>query len=197
LRLAIDQAVRTPSQPVQVSLHPADRKTPLDNIRYNKYILEVAGRLQKELKQTRPFACKEEEVHLNIIRTAEWLSSAFSETLKSAADLTPTQYNALRILRGAGEEGLSCSQISERMVTKDSDITRLLDRLESRGLISRERESKDRRVIIARITEGGLRTLAELDKPIQEHHRRLLKHMGEKELANLSTLLEQARKSAD
>ena len=177
-------------------MHDLNSNPPLDNARYNKYISDVPSKLQKELKQTRPFACKEEEVHLNIIRTAEWLSSAFSETLKSA-DLTPTQYNALRILRGAGTEGLSCSQISERMVTKDSDITRLLDRLEARGLISRERESKDRRVIITRITEGGLRTLAELDKPIQEHHRRLLKHMGEKELASLNTLLEQARQHAD
>ncbi|MFN2452716.1 MAG: MarR family winged helix-turn-helix transcriptional regulator [Pyrinomonadaceae bacterium] len=105
------------------------------------------------------------------------------------ADLTPTQYNVLRILRGAGREGISCREISERMVTKDSDITRLLDRLETGNLISRERETKDRRVIIARITDGGLRLLATLDKPIAECHRRQLGHLEEKQLASLSKLL--------
>src|SRR4051812_27382394 len=91
--------------PSEEQVHDRNHKTPLDNARYNEYISDVPSKLQKELKQIKPFACMEEEVHLNIIRTAEWLSAAFSETLKSA-DLTPTQYNALRILRGA-EEGLS------------------------------------------------------------------------------------------
>ena len=120
------------------------------------------------------------------------LSGGFSETLKQAG-LTSTQYNVLRILRGARPEGVSCSQISERMVTKDSDITRLLDRLEARELISRERESKDRRVIIARITEQGLRLLVELDEPVADYHRRMLGHLGEKRLATLNKLLEEAR----
>ena len=167
---------------------------PLDNSRYDDYISTVGGKLQKELRQTKPFASREEEVHLNILRTAELLSWGVSETLKQA-DLTPTQYNALRILRGAGREGVSCSQISERMVTKDSDVTRLLDRLEARGLILRSRETKDRRVITAQITEDGLRVLAELEKPILECHRRQLGHMGEKRLATLNKLLEDVRDS--
>lgn len=148
--------------------------------------------MQKELKQTRPFVSREEEVYLNIQRTAEMLWSGVSETFRQV-DLTPTQYNVLRILRGAGQQGVSCSEVSERLVTKDSDITRLLDRLETRGLISRERETRDRRRITTRITDDGLRLLAGLDKPIAECHRRQLGHLGEKRLATLSRLLEDAR----
>jgi DNA-binding MarR family transcriptional regulator len=148
--------------------------------------------LQKELKQTKPFVSREEEVYLNIQRTAEMLWSGVNETFRQV-DLTPTQYNVLRILRGAGQQGVSCSEVSERLVTKDSDITRLLDRLEARGLISRERETHDRRRITTRITDEGLRLLAGLDKPIAECHRRQLGHLGEKRLATLSKLLEDAR----
>jgi DNA-binding MarR family transcriptional regulator len=155
-------------------------------------LLGVGTKLQKELKQTRPFVSREEEVYLNIQRTAEMLWSGVNEMFRQV-DLTPTQYNVLRILRGAGGPGISCGEVSERLVTKDSDITRLLDRLETRGLISRERETRDRRVIITRITDDGLRLLAGLDKPIAECHRRQLGHMGEKRLATLSKLLEDAR----
>lgn len=152
----------------------------------------MGTKLQKELKQTKPFVSREEEVYLNIQRTAEMLWSGVNEMFRQV-DLTPTQYNVLRILRGAGGQGVSCSEVSERLVTKDSDITRLLDRLESRGLISRGREARDRRVITTRITDEGLRLLAALDKPIADCHRRQLGHMGEKRLATLSKLLEDAR----
>jgi DNA-binding MarR family transcriptional regulator len=154
----------------------------------------MGSRLQKELRQSKPFTSREEEVYLGILRTAEWLLWGVTETLKRA-ELTPTQYNALRILRGAGEAGASCGEISERMVTKDSDITRLLDRLEARGLISREREAKDRRRMVARITGEGLRVLGELDEPIADCHRRQLGHLGEKRLATLGKLLDAARDS--
>lgn len=159
-------------------------------------VLRMVTKLQKELKQTKPFANPEEEVYLSVLRTAEWLSRGVNETLRQA-DLTPTQYNALRILRGAGEPGASCSDISERMVTKDSDITRLLDRLEARGLIYRERESKDRRRVATRITDEGLKVLAELDGPIAQCHRSQLRHLGEEQLASLSRLLEAARNGSE
>ena len=152
----------------------------------------MVPKLQEELKQTKPFASREEEVYLNIQHTAEALWWGVNETLKRV-ELTPTQYNVLRILRGAGEEGASCGEISERLVTKDSDITRLLDRLESRGLISRGRELKDRRRITTRITDDGLGILAELDGPIVECHRRQLGSLGDKQLAALSRLLDAAR----
>lgn len=167
-------------------------KNPLDNYRYNEYPPDVSPKLQEELKQTKRFASLEEEAYLSIQRTAEMLWWDVSETLKQA-ELTPTQYNVLRILRGAGRAGVSCSQISERLVTKDSDITRLLDRLEVRGLISREREVKDRRIIVTRITDEGLRLLARLDKPIQECNRRMLSHLGDRQLASLINLLEVVR----
>ena len=154
----------------------------------------MSSKLREELKQTKPFASPEEEVYLNIIRTAEALSWGVAETLKGA-ELTPTQYNVLRILRGAGSEGATCGQISERMVTKDSDITRLLERLESRGLITRAREGQDRRFIIARITPEGLRLLAGLDEPIAECHKRQIGHLGREKLASLGKLLSAARES--
>lgn len=150
---------------------------------------------RKESKQGTASANREEEVYLSILRTAERMSRGVNETLRQA-DLTATQYNALRILRGAGEAGASCSEISERMVTKDSDITRLLDRLEARGLISRERDTEDRRRIATRITDEGLRVLAELDVPIAQCHRNQLGHLGEKQLASLSKLLAAARDGA-
>ena len=94
----------------------------------------MAGRLQKEIRQTKPFASLEEEIFLNLQRTAEVLMRRLTEELKPS-DLTPTQYNVLRILRGAEPDGLPCREISARMVTHDPDVTRLLDRLEKRGLV--------------------------------------------------------------
>ena len=151
--------------------------------------------MQKELKQKKPLGSREEEAYLSILRSAEALSWAVTELLKGA-DLTPTQYNALRILRGAGEEGASCSEVGDRMVTKDSDITRLLDRLEKRGLITRERGVEDRRRITTRITDEGLQLLAELDEPVVELQRRQLGHLGAMRLSALIDLLDAAREKA-
>ena len=156
----------------------------------------MVTRLQKELKQTKPFPSPEEELYLSLVRTSELLSQGIFQLFKQA-DLTPTQYNALRILRGAGAEGASCTEISDRMITRDSDITRLLDRLEARGLISREREAKDRRRIQTHITEQGLKLISELDGPVTEYHRQQLGFLGEKKIANLSKLLEEIRSSLD
>jgi DNA-binding MarR family transcriptional regulator len=152
----------------------------------------MASKLQKELKQNKPFRSPEEEVILNIAHTAEYLTSAISSVLKSA-DLTMTQYNVLRILRGAGAEGLTCGEISERMVTKESDITRLLDRVESRNFISRERPANNRRIVIARITDEGQDILAALDEPIDELNRSLVGHLGTEKQTNLNDLLESVR----
>jgi DNA-binding MarR family transcriptional regulator len=155
----------------------------------------MVSKLQKELKQNKPFRSLEEEVILNVARTAEYLTGEIACALK-AADLTVTQYNVLRILRGAGEEGLTCSEISERMVTKESDVTRLLDRVESRGFISRERPATNRRVVIVRITDEGLRALTELDGPIDELNRKLVGHLGQKKQKSLNGLLEAIRNSS-
>lgn len=143
-------------------------------------------------RQGRHRSSAEEEVYLSIIRTAEALSWGVAETLK-VADLTPAQYNVLRILRGAAPDGATCGQISERMVTKDSDITRLLERLDSRGLITRERDGQDRRYITVRITPEGLDLLSSLDEPIAQCHRRQIGHLGRERLASLGELLDAAR----
>ncbi|MEP6925451.1 MAG: MarR family transcriptional regulator [Pyrinomonadaceae bacterium] len=148
--------------------------------------------LLEEIKQTKPFASKEEEVLLNLQRTAAALSWAFADLLKPF-ELTGVQYNVLRILRGAGSDGIKCSEISERLVTKDSDITRLLDRLETRNLIQRERDCKDRRVILIRITENGLQILTQLDEPATTTSRRQLEHLGADQLELLNKLLVAAR----
>lgn len=152
----------------------------------------MARRLKAEIKQTRPFASLQEEVFLNLLRTTDALARAEVEFLKGVG-LTPTQYNALRILRGAGPDGLRCGGIAERMVTHDSDITRLLDRLDRRGLIVRCRERGDRRAITTRITPDGLHLLKTLDGPISATHRRQFGRLGQRALRRLNELLEQAR----
>ena len=152
----------------------------------------MAGRLQAEIKQTRPFQALEQEAFLNLLRTADALMQAVAATLKSFG-LSGTQYNALRILRGAGPAGLACREIAGRMLTHDPDITRLLDRLEARRLVTRSRDRKDRRVITIRITEAGLEMVNNLDAPVTESHRRLLGHLGSTKLRTLISLLEAAR----
>lgn len=143
-------------------------------------------------EQKSNFRSIEERSILNVLRTAEHLASALSEVFKGA-ELTLTQYNVLRILRGAGSEALSCSEISERMITKESDITRLLDRLEARGFISRERPESNRRLVLTRLTDAGLAILAELDAPVDAINRKLMGPLGAKKLESLNELLEEAR----
>lgn len=141
----------------------------------------------------KPGSCPEEVTFLEMLRTTEALSHQFAQVMKTE-DLTPTQYNVLRILRGA-PEGLPCGEISNRMVTRDSDITRLLDRLEKRALISRCRESKNRRTVMTRITPEGLELLAQLDEPIRSTHRKLLGHLGIERLNLLADLLRLVRQA--
>lgn len=131
---------------------------------------------------------------LEIVRTAELLSRGLVPVLKSE-DLSATQYNVLRILRGA-PEGLPCGEIADRMITRDPDVTRLLDRLEKRGLVSRCRETKDRRMVLTRITPKGLQVLSRLDPTITETHKRQLGHLGQERLEALTELLQICRRPA-
>jgi len=150
------------------------------------------ARLQTELKQKRPFQSREQEAYLSLLRTAGALQSSIEDWLKDFG-LTGTQYNALRILRGAGTEGLPCSEIGERMITRDPDITRLLNRLGKRGLVRRSRAKSDRRVIHGKITAAGLKLLREMDEPVQRRNREILKHVGPEKLQQLIELLELVR----
>lgn len=152
----------------------------------------MSDRLAEELKQGKPFASAEQEAFLSLERTAAVVGHAFSESLKQYG-VTRTQYNVLRILRGAGEAGLCRHEIWSRMINQVPDVTRLLDRLESAGLIERERSAEDRRLVRTRITGPGLRLLAEMDEPVDALHRKLLGHLAEPELRALIELLERAR----
>ena len=146
----------------------------------------------KRSSEKRTVGSREESAFVELLRTCDLLSRRLALVLKGA-DLSPTQYNVLRILRGA-PEGLACGEIAGRMITRDPDVTRLLDRLEKRGLIARSRESKDRRMVLTRITPEGLSALAELDEPIQDLHREQLGHLGRNRLGALSELLQLVRK---
>src|SRR5215472_12859005 len=120
----------------------------------------MAGKATKQL---------EEEAALAVIRTADRLMLQVTEILKPYS-LSPTQYNVLRILRGAGKDGASCKDVANRLITRDPDVTRLMDRLEKRGLLTRDRDPEDRRVVTHRLTDEGLALVNELDRPIQEQH---------------------------
>jgi DNA-binding MarR family transcriptional regulator len=138
-----------------------------------------------------PSACPEEAVFVELLRTTDLLTRQLTQVMKSE-DLSSAQYNVLRILRGA-PEGLPCGEIGSRMIARDPDITRLLDRLEKRTLISRCRESKDRRMVLTRITPEGLELLARLDVPVREQHRAQLGHLGRERLRALADLLRESR----
>jgi DNA-binding MarR family transcriptional regulator len=150
--------------------------------------------LQPEKREQR-IGSPEEAVFLDLLRTTDMLSRGLVQVLKSE-DLSPTQYNVLRILRGA-LEGLPCGEIASRMITRDPDVTRLLDRLEKRQLIARNREPHDRRTVMARITSDGLKLLAQLDEPVQTAHRRQLGHLGRERLRALTELLRISRSLMD
>ncbi len=138
----------------------------------------------------KPAACPEEALFVELMRTADLLSRAPARHLKEHG-LSPNQYNVLRILRGS-PEGLLCGEISARMISRDPDLTRLLDRLERSGLIGRCRENPDRRRVHVRITPTGLRLLSRLDRPICDLHRRQFGHLGPARMRSLSTLLKAA-----
>jgi DNA-binding MarR family transcriptional regulator len=134
----------------------------------------------------------ENRVFVALLRLADALSQE-AEQLAKAAGLTGAQYNVLRILRGAEPEGLPCSGIGDRMISHDPDMTRLLDRMEKRGLITRNRQTDDRRVVKTRITPQALSLLRTLDQPVQELHKRQFRHIPAARLKILSQLLEEVR----
>lgn len=148
--------------------------------------------MQNELKQNKPFNSTAEAVHLAVLVTAEKLKANAAHVFKSK-DLTAAQYNVLRILRGAGKNGITCTEISGRMITRDSDITRMLDRLEARGLISRERQADDRRVVKAFIADAGLLLLKELDRPLRKLVENQMAGISENDLKKLVKLLDKIR----
>jgi DNA-binding MarR family transcriptional regulator len=135
----------------------------------------------------------EDRLFVAILKTADSLSQGAERLIKTAG-LTPAQYNVLRILRGAEPDGLLCRGISERMISRDPDITRLLDRMEAHKLITRERQKEDRRVIKTRITPEGLKLLKKLDRPVHELHKDQFRHMPAARVKQLTELLVEVEK---
>ena len=150
--------------------------------------------LKDEIKKRNPFAHPEEEAYLNLLRTGTALFADFERLFKEAG-LSEPQYNVLRILRGAGSDGLPSTEIAGRMITRVPDVTRLVDRLESTGLVERSRTSEDRRVVIVKVTQKGLDALASLDGPIVDLHRGQLGHLTRAELTEFNRLLVKAARA--
>jgi DNA-binding MarR family transcriptional regulator len=141
--------------------------------------------------QKRDNASLETRVFVALLIAAERLTQQAEQLMKDHG-LTGTQYNVLRILRGAGPSGLPCKGISDRMISHDPDMTRLLDRMEKRGMITRERQTDDRRVVKTCITPEGLDILRKLDAPVQELHRSQFRNIATPRLKTLATALEEA-----
>ena len=150
----------------------------------------MAGVVAQELKQKKPFSSPEHEILLGLLIAAARVMEPWGRFLKTTAQLTNTQYNVLRILRGSRPAKLACSDIAERMIDRDPDITRLIDRLETRGLVRRSRSRRDRRVIEVSITDKGLALVRGLDAHVQRMPKALLGHLGLERLGKLGSLLE-------
>lgn len=156
----------------------------------------VVSNLKNEIAQQRPFSGPAEEALLNVLRTADCLQRAMQREARQW-NVTATQYNVLRILRGAHPAGLPCSVIGERMITADPDITRLLARLKALRLVRQERDKQDKRVVITHISEKGLALLKEMDETVSRFPERMLAHLDARDLADFIRLLELARSCCD
>ena len=154
----------------------------------------MTGRLARDIKQSKPFHSVSLEVFFNLARTTDELARSTAFLLKSH-DLTTAQYNVLRILRGAGDEGLPCSEIGNRLITHDPDVTRLIDRLEKRGLVARSRDSADRRVVTVRITAAGAELVetSDMDRRATDALATRFARLSSADCQTLITLLENLR----
>jgi DNA-binding MarR family transcriptional regulator len=150
--------------------------------------------LKHEIAQESPFSSAEEETLLNLMRTADCLQRAVQRKTRDWG-ITSTQYNVLRILRGAHPQGLTCTSIGDRMITAEPDITRLLARMKALKLIKQQRDKKDGRVVWTQISTAGLELLGRMDAEITQAPKDLLGHLDREDLAELTRLLELARQN--
>lgn len=150
--------------------------------------------LREELKQRKPFTSLEQEAQLSVIRTSAMLVDAFERMLKPYG-ITSTQYNVLRILRGAEPDGLCRNDLRDRMLTRMPDVTRLLDRMEESGLIDRTRETSDRRMVMTRITAKGKRLLDELEDDVEREHERAFGALTKEQMRTLIAHLAAVRET--
>ena len=150
--------------------------------------------LQQDIRQTRPFSSLQQEAYLSVVRTSSTLTDMVEDLLKPFG-ISGTQYNVLRILRGAGDDGLCRNELRDRMLTRMPDMTRLLDRMEEAGLVTRSREQDDRRMVLTQITARGRELLSQLDRPMNELHRKQLAQLDDEQLRSLIDLLTLVRQS--
>ena len=150
--------------------------------------------LQQDIRQTRPFSSLQQEAYLSVVRTSSTLTDMVEDLLKPFG-ISGTQYNVLRILRGAGDDGLCRNELRDRMLTRMPDMTRLLDRREEAGLVTRSRERDDRRMVLTQITARGRELLSQLDRPMNELHRKQLAQLDDEQLRSLIDLLTLVRQS--
>ena len=149
--------------------------------------------LQDEIKQGKPFASGKQELWLNLSRTTALLGHELEQKLRCFG-LSPTQYNVLRILRGAAPRGLCQFEIRDRLVAQVPDVPRILERMEKAGWIARTRGETDRRMVVASVTEAGLKLLCQIDRPMEDWMNSLFEGLGEPEVQRLNELLVQARR---
>jgi DNA-binding MarR family transcriptional regulator len=159
---------------------------------YSKDVNGARKSLLEEIKQTKPFVSPSQEATLSLWRTADHVRRVLGRTIEERG-LTLQQYNVLRILRGAGPDGLPTLEIAERMIEQTPGITRLLDRLERKALIQRKRCSEDRRQVLCFIAESGLELLSRLDEPVRQATDQAMHPLTEEQVRMLIELLEQIR----
>jgi DNA-binding MarR family transcriptional regulator len=172
---------------------PFGQKKPrLDTQCCNTYIPSMPASLRDDIRQKKPFTSLHHEATLNVVRTSAMLGDALEDLLKPHG-VSATQYNVLRILRGAEPTGLCRNELRDRMLTRMPDMTRLLDRMEEAGLVARTRHEGDRRLVLTRITKQGRKVVDALDAPVHELHQSTLGHLSPTQLRTLIDLLTLAR----
>lgn len=160
---------------------------------YNTYYSCMTSALRDELRQHKPFNSLHQEAFLNLGRTAMVLMDDFEQMLKPYG-ISATQYNVLRILRGAGAEGLCRNEIRDRLLSRMPDVTRLLDRMEEAKLVMRVRSTEDRRLVTTMLTSHGRKLVDALDEPVRREHEKRLGHLSTGQLRSLIELLTLARR---
>ena len=153
----------------------------------------MAQTIDREIRQTKPFRSLQEQVVINLMRTTRAVEESWIQFLKRTEGISQSQYNILRILRGARPKAVKISEIAERMITRDPDVTRLVDRLIKQGLVQRERDREDRRVVLVEITGAGLAMLARLDRPAAEYTDGAMAGLKRQQLRTLDVLLNEVR----
>lgn len=153
----------------------------------------MAQSIAREIRQTKPFQSLQQQVVLNLMHTTRAVEENWAQYLKRTEGISPSQFNILRILRGARPHPVKISDIADRMVTRDPDVTRLVDRLIKQGLVRRERDENDRRVVLVEIAETGLALLSRLDEPVLEATAAAMAGLKPQQLRALDTLLNEVR----